>query len=224
MALQLFGVVATLFSFTSTPVFCEAAPADSTIPVAVTADSTLQALYAGGESFDSFLAKAKARREMWVKNWDGGVVPADALEHARAVRGKWRLLVVAVDSCSDSVNTVPYVAKLVSQVPGLEMRIVNPTVGKQIMEAHRTPDGRAATPTVLVLDADGNDVGCWIERPTVLQQGVIDARAAGKADEFLRDKQKWYDADAGASTIREVVAMIEGAASGKSVCAAKSKP
>lgn len=222
MALQLFGVVATLFSFSSAPLFCEAA-SSTVAPANATSDSTLQALYAGGESFDDFLAKAKARREMWVKNWTGATVPADALDHGRAVKGKWRLLVVAIDSCSDSVNTVPYVAKLVSQLPGWEMRIVSPSTGKQIMEAHRTPDGRAATPTVLVLDADGNDAGCWIERPSVLQQGVIEARAAGKADEYLRDKQKWYDADAGASTMREVVAMVEGAAAGKPVCAAKPK-
>src|ERR1043166_1575670 len=222
MPTMLFTLIVGALAVSPTPLRCEAPSAPSVVVAA--ADSALQALYSSGQSFEVFLEQARARRAMWIKNWEGGVVPADALARARAIPGRWRLVVVAVDSCSDSVNTIPYLARLVSLVPGLEMRIVTPAAGKRFMELHRTPDGRAATPTVLVLDADGGDAGCWIERPSALQQLVIDARAAGKEDEFLKGKQSWYDTDSGASTIREVVAVIEGAASGKPVCAAKGAP
>lgn len=192
---------------------CEDAAAPAVAP-----DSSLSALYASGDSWDVFLLNARARRAMWEKRWETGTVPADALAQARALPGQWRLLVAAVDGCSDSVNTIPYLARLVAQVPQLEMRIVTPDAGRPFTEAHRTPDGRAATPTVLLLDASGTDAGCWVERPAALQAKAIASRAEGRMGEFLRDKQAWYDEDAGASTVREVVAMIAAAAGGRRIC------
>lgn len=189
----------------------------ATTPAAA-ADSTLSALYASGDSWDVFLVNVRARRAMWEKHWEVGIVPADVLAQARAVRGQWKLLVIALDGCSDSVNTIPYLAHLVARMPQLEMRIVTPDAGRAIMERHRTPDGRAATPTVLLLDAAGVDAGCWVERPAALQAKAIAYRAAGRMGDFPRDKQAWYDEDAGASTVREVVAMIAAAAGGGRIC------
>lgn len=190
---------------------------DATPPTAAP-DSALNALYASGDSWDVFLMNARARRAMWEKHWESGTVPADVLAQARALPGRWRLLVIAVDGCSDSVNTIPYLAQLVEQVPQLEMRIVTPDAGRAIMERHRTPDGRAATPTVLLLDDAGTDAGCWVERPAALQAKAIAYRAEGRMGAFPRDKQTWYDKDAGASTVREVVTMIAAAAGGGRIC------
>lgn len=190
----------------------------------VAVDSTLTALYASGVDYRRFLADAVARRAQWVKNTDASLVPADLLAVAQALPGRWRILVSAVDGCSDSVNTIPYIARLVELVPSLEMRIVLPDAGKPIMESHRTPDGRAATPTVVILDEAGNDVGCWVERPAFLQTRAIAARAAGLVDQFVREKQSMYDGDAGASTVREVVAVLQAAAAGKPRCEAGPAP
>ncbi len=193
------------------------APRSATVP----ADSALVALYASGTDFATFLAAAESRKAAWQKYWTEGRVPEDAVAVALSLPGKWRLLVVAVDGCSDSVNTIPYIARLVARVPSLEMRIVLPEPGRPVMEAHRTPDGRPATPTVVLLDEAGRNVGCWIERPAELQRQAIAAREAGTLDAFQRGKQAWYDADAGASTVREVVAMLEAAAAGSPRCDAK---
>jgi hypothetical protein len=187
-------------------------------PFAPPADSTLVALYESGQAFDAFLAAADARKAMWEKHWNEGVVSEELLAQARAIPGRWRLLIVAVDACSDSVNTVPYLARLVALVPSIELRIVQPGAGKAVQEAHRTPDGRAATPTVVVIDESGNDVGCWVERPKELQDAAIKARAEDSVEAWARGKQAWYDADAGASTVREVVAVIAAAAAGTPLC------
>src|SRR5690606_18428943 len=120
----------------STPMAARCAPEAA-------ADSTLLALHAGGEDFATFLANANARKAQWQKNWDESTVPADVLAKAQAIPGTWKLLVVAVDGCSDSVNTVPYIARLVALVPSLELRIVKPDVGRSVQESHRTLDGRA---------------------------------------------------------------------------------
>jgi hypothetical protein len=187
-------------------------------------DSLLVALYESGQDFATFHEQAKSRRAMWDKNWNEGRVPEDVLAQARAIGGRWRLLVVAVDGCSDSVNTVPYVARLVELVPTIEMRIVLPGPGRPVQESHRTPDGRAATPTFVLIDADGKDAGCWVERPAVLQESFIKAKAENAIDAWAGAKQGWYDADAGASTLREIVAMIAAAAGGTPTCAMAAPP
>lgn len=187
-------------------------------------DSALVRLYESGTSWNDFLGAARARRDMWLRHATQGVVPADALARAQALPGRWRLLVVAVDACSDSVNTIPFLARLVAAVPQLEMRVISPQAGRELMEARRTPDGRAATPTVVVLNAAGEEVGCWIERPAALQAIAIEARAGGGTSDFAPRKAAWYATDAGASTINEVVAVLEKAAGGARGCESASPP
>jgi hypothetical protein len=123
---------------------------------------------------------------------------------------------VAVDACSDSVSTIPYLAELVARVEGLDMRIVDATVGREIMESHRTPDGRPATPTVLLLDADWDEAGCFIERPPALQTWLLEE--AFDNDEFFAAKMGWYEEDGGRDTVEAFVEMLEAAAHGETIC------
>lgn len=182
--------------------------------------ATLEELYRGGTSFADFLDAAEARRELWLKNWGRAAVAEDMAARARAT-GSWKLLVIAIDGCSDSVSTIPYIAKLIEAAPNLEMRIVRPDDAREYMESHRTPDGRAATPTILLLDGGFAERGCWIERPSELQSWYL-ANAALATDERVERKMEWYDADLGASTVREIVEMVEMAAAGGTRCEAGS--
>lgn len=215
MTLSLLLSLALVGAPSAAPLRCEA-PVPATAPA--TADSTLLALYATGETYDAFLAAAQARRELWLRNTNGGQVPADALAAAQALPGRWRLLVIAVAGCSDSVNTVPYLALLTAQVPQLELRIITPDAGAALTATRRTPDGRAATPTVILLNEAGEEVGCWIERPAALQARYLEGRAGRGNGNFFAEKQGWYDTDAGASTVREVVALLQKGAAGARGC------
>jgi hypothetical protein len=191
---------------------CLAPAAASLRPIP--ADS-LRALYASGTTFEGFLAAASQRREQWESNYaHGSAMDATLVARARAVPGPWRLLVVAVDSCSDSVSTIPYLARLVEAVDGLEMRIVLPEAGQGVQAAHRTPDGRAATPTVVLLDAAWDTAGCLIERPRRLRAYLAED---GEGSVYAR-KMAWYARDAGHETVTQVVEMLEAAAGGGMQC------
>lgn len=194
---------------------CDVAPAATP---AATVDSTLVWLYVEGQPWTAFLGAVEARRSQWLENAARPLAPADAVARARALPGRWRLLVVAIDMCSDSVNTIPFLAQLVAQVPQLDMRVILPRQGRALMEARRTPDGRPATPTVIILDESGAEAGCWIERPAALQRIAIAAGAGGGTPEFAAQKAAWYAQDAGASTVGEVVALLEKAAAGARGC------
>lgn len=184
---------------------------------AVVRDSTLTALHASGQSFADFVAATRARREGWLKLADSAVVEPALVERARAAGGTWRLLVVAVDACGDSMNTVPYVARLAAQV-GIDLRIVLPEAGRRVQETHRSLDGRIATPTFVLLDAAGAERGCIVEQPRALREWSTAERARASLDSVHVGIRAFYAKDQGASIARETVEMLEAAAAGRVHC------
>lgn len=185
-----------------------------------TTSEELERLYRSGIEFADFYAQADRRRELWTRRYEQGTLDPAMVERARAA-GRWRLLAIAEAACSDSVNTIPFLALLVEAAPNLELRIVGSAVGRPIMETHRTPDDRPATPTVLVLDDGFEESGCWVERPSELQSWALDARPGLGDRAFLERKMAWYEEDAGASTVREIVEMLEAAAGDHPICRAR---
>jgi len=125
----------------------------------------------------------------------------------KAAAGDLRLVVVAVAACSDSVHTVPYVATLAREA-GVPLRIVDTSVGKPVMDAFRTPDGRGATATVALLRGD-RIVGAWVERPVALQTWLLGPAASLSQGERMDRKFGWYEWDRGESTMAEIVALAE---------------
>jgi hypothetical protein len=215
-------IALTLFASTASAVCpANAPPVDPgwSVPGIVVTEE-LEELYRSGVTFDVFYGDADSRRELWVKNYENGAVAEEMVRRVTALGGLWRVLAIAVDACSDSVSTIPFLALLAEQAPNIELRIVDSDAGKGVMEAHRTPDGRAATPTVLILNEAFEEVGCWVERPADLQAWALDARPKLQDREFLTQKMAWYEADAGGSTIRELVEALEGAAAGRPICVA----
>ena len=100
----------------------------------------------------------------------------------------------------------------------LDMRIINSTVGRAIMESHRTPDGRAATPTVILLTENFEEAGCFVERPRYLPDWWLSNEDKLSEKDRLDQKYAWYAEDKGQETLEEIVAMIEAAAAGDPVC------
>ena len=168
-----------------------------------------QALYAKGITFAEFLEKARARRDEWRAHYNDAAVTPDLMTRMRALPEKRRLLVVTEDWCSDSANTVPYIARLVDGAPErLEIRLINSQLGKTLMEAHRTPDGRAATPTVVVLGADGRVIGAWTERPSSVQTWFLEKQNTTMQKALHDELLAWYAKDAGTTTVAEIADIL----------------
>lgn len=164
------------------------------------------AMYQGGVSWDQFLSGTKAQRDTWLKNAGRDVPPGLVDRFKRAGEGL-RLLVITADWCGDSVHSVPYIAKLASRA-GVELRVVDFRTGKSVMEANRTPDGRASTPTVILLRGD-QPVAAWIERPASLQWWYLGMAGQISDDERLERKLAWYDWNRGADALAELVVLAE---------------
>lgn len=164
------------------------------------------AMYSSGMPWDQFLAGTRVQRETWLKN-SGREVPPGLVDRLRQAGNGLRLLVVTADWCPDSVHSVPYIAKLASGA-GIELRVVDFRTGKAIMDAHHTPDGRASTPTVVLLRGD-QEVAAWVERPASLQWWYLDMADEISDEELLERKISWYDWNRGSDALTEIVVLAE---------------
>jgi hypothetical protein len=170
-------------------------------------DAVALAMFDKAPAWSDFLAGVKAQRERWTRNAARATVPADLADRmARAARGL-KLLVVAQDWCVDSANTVPYIARLASsaQVP---LRIVDRAAGEPLMKRFRSRDGRTVTPLVIVIRQD-RVIGAWVERPAPLQHAFESMVTDPDARRLFEDRQAWYDADGGRTTMAEILAVAE---------------
>ena len=167
------------------------------------------ALYAQGITFAEFLDQVRARREEWRAHYNDATVSADLITRMRALPDRRRILVVAADYCFDSTNTIPYVARLADAVPErLQLRVLDPTRGQPIMEAHKTPDGRAATPTIAILGEDGHFIAAWTERPTATQTWFLEQQKVTMQKPLHDQLEAWYASDAGKTTVAEIAALL----------------
>jgi hypothetical protein len=165
--------------------------------------------YAKGTTFATFLEHARAQRDDWRRLYNDAAVTPGMITRMRALPERRLLLVVADDWCADSVQTIPYLARLVDGAPErLQMRIVDSAAGRSLMEAHRTPDGRTATPTVLVLGEDGRFIAAWVERPSTAQTWFLDQQKVMMQKPLHEALLKWYVDDAGRTTVAEVAELL----------------
>ncbi|MDA1027690.1 MAG: thioredoxin family protein [Bacteroidetes bacterium] len=204
-------ITAAFFLFLFFPGWVTAqTPATTPESAATSLDSSAnKALFEAGIPFGLFLDRAEKRREMWLGNFEKGKVPVDLRRRASELHGPYYLLAVAVDGCSDSVNTIPYLAHLDEATESIVMHLVSPEAGRHIMEAYKTPDGRPSTPTVLVLDSNFTVIDAFIERPKLLQDWALGSGKELSSSAFMTAKFAWYDEDLGRQTMSEVLDIIE---------------
>jgi hypothetical protein len=171
--------------------------------------TALEPSFERGKTWQQFLAGVSAQRELWLKTDSGVTVPLDLIERAQKSSRGLQLLVVAEDWCPDSVYTVPYVARL-AESAGIPLRIVDRAAGQSFMLAHRTSDGRTATPTIVML-RNGRDAGAWVERPAELQQIFLSMSTNPESAQRFSQRRAWYESDGGRTVLKEVLALIEQA-------------
>lgn len=165
------------------------------------------AIFDQGKPYEEFLVSANSRPETWKANTNRGRPSAALIDRLKKAGQDLRLVVVATAACSDSVHTVPYVAVLAREA-GIPLRIVDPSIGKPVQDAFRTPDGRGATPTVAILRGD-RVVAAWVERPVALQTWMLGPATSLSSADRMDRKFGWYEWDRGESTMSELVDLIE---------------
>jgi hypothetical protein len=163
------------------------------------------ALWSAALPYDTFVhASDLKHRGLWeglhrlarIPEWATAAVPAD---------GALKLLVLVEDWCGDASNTVPVLARLADETPGIELRVLRRDEHPEVMDRYLT-NGARSIPIVIALDDQFRELGHWGPRPTALQRWVVEQRAAGVPKEQLYPEiRKWYARDHGETTLREVL-------------------
>lgn len=168
-------------------------------------------------SWSDYLEReVRKHRELWEAVWQRARVPEWALERGKALGGGWKMLVISEDWCGDASNTVPVIAALAEAAPQLEMRVVKRDENPELMDEYLTGESRSI-PLAVLLDEEFRPRGRWGPRPAELQEFVMREKSAGTrpSAEIYRDVRSWYARDRGASTLREVLEVIEAAGSSR---------
>jgi hypothetical protein len=174
------------------------------------ADLDYEGYWNRGFSWADYIAReVKENLPLWEGVYGKAAVPGWVVDEARRIGGDWKLLVISEDWCGDASNTVPVMARLAEAVPGVEMRVVKRDENTELMDAYLT-GGSRSIPLAVVLDADLRPVGRWGPRPAELQAFVLREKAAATrpVEQIYRDVRQWYARDAGASTLREILAIL----------------
>ena len=156
--------------------------------------------------------EVKEHRGLWEAVWQRARVPEWARARAARLCGEWRLLVISEDWCGDASNTVPVLAKLAEEVPGMEMRVVKRDDNLELIDAHLT-GGSRSIPLAVLRRPDFTVAGQWGPRPSELQRFVLAEKRAGvrPVGDIYRDVRTSYARDRGESTIRELLGLVESA-------------
>lgn len=168
--------------------------------------------YAAAPRFSEFLERAEQNAALWRDTYRLARIPEELVERARALPGRWHLLVLLEDWCIDAVNPVPVLARMAELAPAIDLRVLSRDENLDLMDAHLSPAGARAMPVVIAYDEGFVERGWWGSRPGPLQAWVDGEGTALEKAEKYRHIRAWHARDRGRTTVDEVLALIERAA------------
>ena len=160
-------------------------------------------------SFDQFVKESTQHCELWTGVYRTARIPEWATEGVARLGRRFRLVVLAEDWCGDASSTVPVLARW-AEAAGMELRILRRDQHSAVMDAYLS-NGARAIPVVIVLTDQLQEIGHWGSRPAELQAMVTAERSQGRTSRtYFPNVRRWYAKDKGESTLREVLAVMEG--------------
>lgn len=162
-------------------------------------------------SYERFVNESHANCALWEGVYRLARVPTWSVHAAAELGQKFRLVVLAEDWCGDATNTLPVLAKWAELVPTVELRVLRRDQYPQVMDRYLTGMARSI-PVVIVLTEEMEELGWWGPRPRALQDWTAEQRALGRIKgELYPEIRRWYAKDKGETTLREVLAVMQGA-------------
>jgi hypothetical protein len=184
----------------------------------------LDDFYRSGMSFDAFMSDLKAEQEAWESNAERAVISKEVRASLDSLSRPWRLLAITEDQCSDSAHTLPFIAALVESTALLDMRLVRRSEALELLRERPNYRGEPAVPTIIILNEEGGESGCWIEHPAAqraFHKRFLDPpQSARKRSKRAKEYLRWYQTDAGAMTVTEIMQLLEAAEQGARGCQA----
>jgi len=129
--------------------------------------NTTEKLFAEGITFEQFCADMQCHRQELLDHYHRLALPPDeavALADLAAVVGSVKALVITEEWCIDSVLNLPILSRVFAAMPGASLRIVTRSSCWDLAKKYPGRDGRSHIPTIVFLNAAGEEIGYWSER------------------------------------------------------------
>ncbi|KXK02919.1 MAG: hypothetical protein UZ17_ACD001001367 [Acidobacteria bacterium OLB17] len=122
--------------------------------------------------------------------------------------------------CGDAAQSVPVIEQLASLNPLIETRYLLRDENLELMDQYLV-NGARSIPKLIAVENDTDKVlWHWGPRPQGATDLFAELKAAGTLkDDILEAIQRWYIADKGNSTAREIAALVLAAEKGKALAA-----
>ena len=120
-------------------------------------------------------------------------------------------LVISESWCGDAAQILPVINKMAEVSDKINLRIVLRDDNPDLMNLYLT-NGTRSIPKLIIIDSENDEVlNHFGPRPQGAKQLILDYKAAhGIVDEAAKiELQKWYLADKGISTQKEIIALMK---------------
>jgi hypothetical protein len=132
------------------------------------------------------------------------------LEEALRLAKPQTWLVITEAWCGDAANIVPVFDQVERANPAIKVRYILRDENLDIMDQYLTNGGRSI-PKMVVLDADGNEIGTWGPRPAEAQALMDEWKVQGLPYSEKAEKlQLWYARNRTVEIQKELAALISG--------------
>ena len=169
---------------------------------------SLRDRFFAGSTFAELLARPKDNSPLWDAIYRRAKLFPDASERAARLKGHWHMLVLNEDWCGDSVNILPYIARLEECCDHIDLRILGRDANPDLMNAHLTGTSRSI-PVAIVYDENFLERGWWGPRPGPLQAWVVTEGLALPRPDRYRHIRTWYARDRGETLVSEILTIME---------------
>jgi hypothetical protein len=140
----------------------------------------------------TYVAQMTQKRELFERRIAETVITDDA--RAAFAGESLRFLVLTEDFCGDSAQFIPPVIRLAQELPNVEVRLLLRDQHRDLAGQYRRADGYQAIPVLILLDADGDELGYLVERPAcVYDELAAETRRFALANPHLEGINRTYD-------------------------------
>ena len=174
----------------------------------------LETYWSEAAPFEAFLETVSEKADLWRSHARRVKLHEDELARVRDLSYSRKLLVLTEDWCGDAIRSLPVVAALAAESPGLELRVLNTDAHPEALSGRLTKGARAI-PIVVLFDEEGREIGSWGPRPAPLQAQLREKLRTegpppeGALGEYYAPIFSWYAKDKGRTVAQELLMLLE---------------
>jgi len=161
--------------------------------------------FRNGFTWSEYVIRMTVNRKRVIRLFEEVVIaPEDRQAFADAVSyhgGRLYVTAMTEDWCGDAVVNLPLVARLVEDVPGMELRLFRRSENPDLERAYAA-DGVTSIPVLSFFDAGWREVARWVERPMAARKRLDAWWAAHPEAEALRQSDRPEDQEARRAVFR----------------------